>query len=517
MASASLKVRYAWKLLTNLVGIPISMAMLAIVTRGLGPSAYGDFSYLTNFFSQAIGFVQSGTCICFYTKLSQRQKEIGLVTFYLYFMIAVFAIIIAGIAAICAVKMAPIIWPSQMLTYVIMAAVFAMIMWFSEIIGQMADAYGVTVASEKYRMLQRIIGLVLIGLIFYWKYLNLTSYFISQYIILSFLILALIFAIKRENCTFQFDWKLKSNQVYEYLREFYHYSSPLLVYSLVSLLINIFDRWMLQIFGGSEQQGYFGLSTQVASACFLFTSAMSPLLTREFSIAHGNKDLKQMARLFRRYIPMLYTVASVMACFIAIQAGKIVSIMGGQSFKGATIAISIMSFYAIHQTYGQLSGSVFYASGQTTLYRNIGIVSLLFGIPLTYFMLAPNGIFGLNAGSTGLAIKMVAINILAVNVQLWFNARYLNLAFWKYVAHQIVTVAVFVSMAWFIAMIVDLVIKSTIASLLVSGTIYVIGCITILLICPAFFSLSRSEIMKMFKDMIVRRSLFYQSAKMETL
>ena len=143
---------------------------------------------------------------------------------------------------------------------------------------------------------------------------------------------------------------------------------------------------------------------------------MTPLITREFAISFGEKDLREMARLFRRYIPMLYAIAAYFACFIAVEASKVTFIMGGEKFQHAALAVMIMAFYPIHQTYGQLSGSVFYATGQTALYRNIGVAFMLIGLPVTYFLIAPPEKFGLNAGATGLAIKMVAIAFFSVNV-----------------------------------------------------------------------------------------------------
>ena len=98
---------------------------------------------------------------------------------------------------------------------------------------------------------------------------------------------------------------------------------------------------------------------QIGSLCFLFTGAMTPLFTRELSIAFSNGDLPRMAELFRRYIPMLYSIAAFFSCFIAVQADKVVYIFGGNKFEGAATAVTIMAFYPLHQTYGQLSGSVF--------------------------------------------------------------------------------------------------------------------------------------------------------------
>jgi len=66
---------------------------------------------------------------------------------------------------------------------------------------------------------------------------------------------------------------------------------------------------------------------------------------------------------------------------IAVQAAKSIYLMGGKNFSGAFFAITIMAFYPIYQTYGQLSGSVFYASGGRTLYRKYRNSLMLLGLP----------------------------------------------------------------------------------------------------------------------------------------
>ena len=291
-------------------------------------------------------------------------------------------------------------------------------------------------------------------------------------------------------------WKISKEQILAYAKEFYQYSHPLFVHALVGLFVGILDRWLLQVFSGSVQQGFFGLSYQIGAVCFLFSGAMTPLITREFSIAYAKQDLTQMAYLFRRYIPLLYGVAAFFSCFIAMQAENVAYIFGGTKFHDAALAITIMAFYPIFQTYGQLSGSVFYATGQTGLYRNIGIIIGIFELPATYFLIAPRDMMGLNAGSAGLAIKMVLFTFVAVNVQLYFNSRFLKLSFWKYFAHQIICVGFLLLMAFLSLKVVDfLQISSNIViNFLMNGIIYSIAVAGFIYFVPSLFGLTRKDI-----------------------
>ena len=417
----SLKKRYFFKLSANLVGLATNLVTQAIIPRGLGPKAYGDFSFLTNFFNQIVGFFDMGTSICFYTKLSQRPKEFGLVSFYLYFTGIVSLAIMGIVVIIHMCQLFPKVWLNQEMQYIYMAAGFGIIAWIVQIFNKMVDAYGLTVPGELARIIQKILGVAIILMLFIFHKLNLTHLFYYHYLILFFLCGAFIWVMANNKYSMKQDWTMTLVKIKGYFKEFYLYSHPLLVYALVGLIAGILDRWLLQHYAGSVQQGFFGLSYQIGAICFLFTSAMTPLIMREFSIAFGKKDLVQMATLFRRYIPMLFSIAAYFGCFIAMQADKVIYIFGGDKYKNAFLAVTIMAFYPIYQTYGQLSGSVFYATGQTGLYRNIGIIFMLIGLPVTYFLIASREQWGLDAGATGLAIKMVSLQLIAVNVQLYFN------------------------------------------------------------------------------------------------
>ena len=80
--NSSLKKRYFYKLMTSIINIPIQVIITSIVPRGLGAESYGNFNYLTDFFTRLTSFFDSGTSTGFYTKLSQRLEEHGLKRYY---------------------------------------------------------------------------------------------------------------------------------------------------------------------------------------------------------------------------------------------------------------------------------------------------------------------------------------------------------------------------------------------------------------------------------------------------
>jgi O-antigen/teichoic acid export membrane protein len=511
---ASLNKRYFFKLVSNIIGLGASGATQAIIPRGLGPQAYGDFSFLTSFFSLTVNNLEMGTFQGFYTKLSQRPQERTLVGFYFSFS-AVMAALVFGLVMVAhGSGINSSLWPSQQMSYVYMAAGWAIMIWFVQVLEGMGDGYGLTLFTEKARVAQKVMWLVWIIVLFSLQKLNIGNFFLFCYINTVLVILTFFWIMGCKGYSLQGIWKFHPGQITSYAREFFQYSHPLFTFSLIGMGANLFDRWLLQVFCGSVQQGFYGLSYQIGILCFVFSGAMTPLLTREFAVAFGKNDLGRMAHLFRRYIPMLYSVAAFLACFVAVQADKITYIIGGKSFKGAVMAVTIMAFYPIYQTYGQLSGSVFYATGQTGLYRNIGIIFLLAGVPLTYLLVAPANKMGLDAGATGLALKLVLIQVLSNNVQLYFNARFLQLRFWRYVWHQLGSVICFLTISFLVASGLnrcEALQDKSILNLVLALVLYTAMVTTIASFQPALFGLRRGDLGRLWKNLTAGNSTYFRN------
>lgn len=489
----SLKKRYFYKLSSNFVGLAVSLVVQTIVPRALGPATYGSYSFLTDFFQKVVGFFDSGTSLGFYTKLSQRLREPGLIRFYWLYAGLVGISLFFIVQIISAVGLGAVVWPDQEGRYIWMAAVWALLTWYSQIINNIVDAYGLTTGGEVARIGQKALSLSLILLMFWLNRFSLTEFFIYNYVILIFLLLGWWRVVRANGIQLFPQARLAVSGLKKYINEFYHYSSPLLIMALFVLVFGVLDRWLLQKIAGSVEQGFYGLSSQIGAICFVFSSAMTVLLMREFSQTFGNGDLERMRTLFRRYVPMLYSIAAVFGLFVALQADRVSLIFGGNKFQGATLPIAIMALYPIHQTYGQLTGSLFFATGQTRIYRNVTIGVGLLGLPITLWLLGPKNWLGLDLGATGLALKTVLINFVGVNLQLWYCARIVKLSFWRFLWHQVYSLVLLGGIAWLVTAISAQVIMDTIPAFLLAGGVYMLGCLGVAVLFPQVFGMTRAD------------------------
>ena len=289
--------------------------MEAILPRALGPAMYGNYSFCHQLFSSSCSlFLDMGTSTCFYNALSRRQSETGLISFYmrLSLLIAVISLLIAGAMQV------PLVgnWlmPDVPLWLAPLAAIWAFLTWWGRVLRSMNDAVGATVQSEMVRTVVSLSAVFLLIGLFLLDWLNIFSLFGQQYAMLGVTALGYWIVTRRhwERCyggpdaTFCLRLSADSNKAYRH--EFFTYSHPLFVQALLIFLMAAAERWLLQWFDGSAEQGYFALGHKVCLACLMFVSAMTPLVMRELSIAWGQRDLQLMGRLVNRFAPLIYAV-----------------------------------------------------------------------------------------------------------------------------------------------------------------------------------------------------------------
>jgi len=490
----SLKRRYAFKLVANTIGMALLSVTQAIVPRALGPTSCGNFSFISNFFNQVFGIVDSGVSIGFYNKLSQRFHETALVRYNWFFVSVMNLSILLFTVFICLTPWQMVLLPDQTAKNILLIFLLTIFIKLLQTAGQIIDAYGLTAPGEVAKVGQRFLGCLLIALLFYMNMLNLISFILCQYVMCATLFFWWYKIAERSNIHFFPKRGLSIPVIKRYTKELFDYSSPIFVLGLATGFVSIFERWLLQKFSGSVEQGYFGFSAQVGSLCFLFSASMMPLLSREFSKAFALKDFSRMRSLFTKFIPSLYFVAAYFGVFMAVEAEKVGRLLGGEKFEGASGSIAFMAFYPLFQTYGQLSGSVFFAMGETRLFRQIGLSLLALDLLAAAWLIGPKAWGGLSLGALGLSIKTLGIAIISVNIQLLYNARRLDLPLAKIMAHELITVAMLVGIVWPVSQIVNRIVPSLPLSLFLSAFFYTAACVMILAIFPSLLFMSRSEL-----------------------
>ena len=292
MNEDSLKKRYSVKLFANIIGAIVGVILIVIVPKALGPIAYGQFIYLQEFFTKVIGFLDMGSSIAFFTKLSARHTRKELISFYFLYSTIVFCIVSLFIYVVQIFEYTDTLLPNIPNEYIFMGLIFVFFTWFTQIFIKISDAYALTVSVELLKIGHKIVSLFLLLYYIYFTSFDLYGYFTFHYIALASFLLIVTWLFIKKDIFSKSLLNIKELGFKKISKEFVSYCHPLFIYSVMGLIAGLFDIWLLQSTAGSEQTGFYGLAYSLAAICFVFTGAMTPIITREFSKSYEQKDFK---------------------------------------------------------------------------------------------------------------------------------------------------------------------------------------------------------------------------------
>jgi len=494
MPEDSVKKRYIYKLLTNLIGFSISLATAGMVPRALGVNKYGNFNFVNNILTQFMTLLDMRTSTCFYTRLSQNNGDEKLVIFYgrlSFILIGILLLFTTCIAIITPLH--DFLLPGQSILMIYCCLLYIVFTWLLEQMVRILDARGLTVILEKHRMINKVGGCIVILILYGTNNLNLTTFFVFQYVTLGLLIFIFVVYLARKGYPIRLFSKLTKQEIKTTARRFYIYTSPLAFYVIIQFFVSIFDRWILQISGGSYEQGLYAFSFTFSNYCFIFVTALIPIFTRELSIAASKREIPVMARLFRQYVPLLYAITAYFCCFIFVQADEIVHIFGGAGYVDAVLSLKILAFYPLVSTYSNLNGSVIYANGKTKIFFKLSLVVAPLGIITAYWLIAK-----MNLGAAGLSLKNLGLEFVSVCTILWINAKYLELNFLKYLLHMVGSIIPFLILGVIVKHAINLFHFSTeahvIITFFINGIFYSILVIIFIFFIPQLVGLSKNNL-----------------------
>ena len=173
------------------------------------------------------------------------------------------------------------------------------------------------------------------------------------------------------------------------------------------------------------QQAYYAVAAQFAAISLIATASVVKILWKEVAVANERGDDERVQRLYQRANRILFMSGVLISCFLIPWTREIITLVLGEEYTGGALVLAIMFIYPVHQTLGQINGTMFYALELTRPYVVIGMISMIISTITIYFLLAPANATmpGLGLASTGLALKMVVVQFIAVNFSMWWLAR----------------------------------------------------------------------------------------------
>ena len=423
----SFKFRLVVKFLSNAISAILGVLSINITTRALGPGSLGQFDFTSQTSQIVLSLLTIGLGTSFYNWMCREQGVRALAGILTYFGWILFSTIVffSAIALLSFSQIYNLFWPNIPTFILYLGVLYASLTYFNHGIAYWADGHAHTSGYEIMKLSINLVRTLVLLVLFLNQRLDLLVFFVVQNLSLltSFLISGIwlwkVSKIGRGQLPSRDDFFA----FFSHLRTF---GSPLIAYGIIGFFAEYFDSWILQYAGGSVQQGFFGLGTRLGGVIFLFSSALTPIFTREIAISIQAKDFSQVRSLiYKVRIPVAIT--SFAGCFAAVNSDLLSRILGGASFADAGFTVGLLCLYPVYQTFGQLIGSLFYGSGHTKMYSNVGIVVMFLGAILAASLLLPMKFGYLDliflTGSSAMAVKLLLSQFISINLLLYFGVR----------------------------------------------------------------------------------------------
>lgn len=425
--SKSVKTRFLVSVGSNGIRAMIGFASGLLIARGLNPSGYGDLMFLLGSFVAIRSLLDMGSSSAFYTFLSRHTQRLRFYSFYFAWLGLQFVITLLSVALLIPDSIFERIWLGhnrEIVVFTFFAAFMQQQVW--QTVGQIGESMRKTVKVQLLNLSIAMIYLAAVSLLLVTGSMSVKKILflmIIQYAVATLLAYRFLRGEKAGAVE-------KNASLKQIAREYWVYCKPLIALSLVSFLYDFADKWMLQKFGGATQQGYFQIASQFAAISLLATTSILNIFWKEIADAWAKRDQARVAMLYRKVNRGLVMLGAITTGLLLPWAEQIVTIFLGQAYAQAWPVLAIMLLYPIHQSMGQIGGTMLLASGQTRKYMSVSILIMMLSIPATYIVLAPASpaspgwLPGMELGALGMACKMVVLGIVSVNIQAWVIARY---------------------------------------------------------------------------------------------
>ena len=501
MSTPSLKARFKFSLVSNACRGIMTFLTGLLIARGLGPEKYGDFVFLLGSFMALRQLLDLGSSRAFFTFMSQKIRDKLFVGSFVVWQLVQFFLPLLAISFIFPGKWIDGIWMGQEKNIVVLAfiAVFMRQNAWQMMI-HIGESYRLTYRVQLMNLAIAVLHFILVVSLWQINWLSIKILFgliILEYLISIGVGYRVLFVGKLESK--EFDGK-------KVLNDYKLYCGPLIIYSLIGFSYEFADRWLLQKFGGSLEQGFYGVAYQFAAVGLLATISILNILWKEISEALEKEDLERVRTLYFKVSRLLFMMGAFLSCFLVPWATDIIKLLLGDEFVKSAPVLCIMFLYPIHQTLGQINGVMLLATGRTKIKALIGGLIMAISIPITYWVLAPSNAWipGLGLGSIGIALKMVLIQILGVNLTIWWIARYYKWKFdWVYQVFGLVVGLGIGFMAFWLSQQVIMDVKSIlIIKMSVAFFVYTSGMALFVWFFPWVAGLTRHELKGEFLKLI---------------
>jgi O-antigen/teichoic acid export membrane protein len=446
---ATIKSRFAVSLIANIVRSGVTVATGILLARWLGPVDFGRMSFLFAAFTAVRGMLDMGSSTAFFTLLSCRPRSRRFISIFWSFIGLQLCLSLLFLLVLLPQTVIDTLWAGESRLYLGLAFLAAFMqgtVWTLAV--QMAEANRQTIKAQKINTAAVLVHLLVVLALALWGKLAIPLVFaasIVEWAAAAWLV-SRLYSVDTDGAPTV--GVADTDTPKSVFWEFFRYCLPLVPMTFLGFVHEFADRWMLQTWAGAKEQAYFSVAQQYSAVALLATVSVLRILWKEIAEAHHQGDLQRVGTLYKRASRLLFFVGAFMVGALQPLAPEILKFTVGDAYLSGALGLGIMLLYPVHQSLGQICGTMSFATGHTKVYAWASSISMLMSLVVAYIMLAPQDALvpGLHMGAEGLALKLVCMQVFSVNLVAWGISKVFGWRFdWEY---QLFALAGCVGLGW---------------------------------------------------------------------
>jgi O-antigen/teichoic acid export membrane protein len=432
MSGHSIKERFAISMASNIVRGLLTLLTTIVLARLLGTDDYGRVAFLLATFQAIRQLLDPGVSSAFYTFLSQRTRPRRFIFSYGFFLAAKYILIACVVGFIMPDHWINYAWHGESRDLIIFAlsAVLMQYEWWPSAMQIFESQRRTALAQGQYLflLLLQLTGVLTLSI---FDLLTIKSFMLTSATLWA---TGTFFSILRYHAISNVE---PDNQTELVLKKYIEYCLPLVPLGIFTFLADFLDRWFLQTYSGSREQGYFAISQQLAGVTLLITASILRVLWKEVAEALHHGKTEEARLLYTNTKKGLFFVSTLIAAGLGPWSKDILIMIFGTSYSWAGSVLMVLIFAAAYQTLGQIEGTLMMASEKTKTGLFFNTLLTPVSIGFSFLLIAGTSSFSENPipplGALGLAIKVLVVQIFSVTALGYFLCKNLHWRFeWKY-------------------------------------------------------------------------------------
>ena len=346
--------------ITFLIGI--------ILAKFMHVSEFGLYSYLVAIFLSIRVLVDASSTDAFLTFLSEKDRDIRYISYFFGWLLLQLLFTVSLIAALIALQLEELVFATEDLELIFLAllATFVQVSIWQAVVN-MSESQKKTIAIQFIWLACVLMYAGSVILFATNSSIDIKTVFWTVIFFWCFSSIAGLYLYKPTRYE-------TSTKIRTFVIDYWSYSKPLIILGLAGFLFEFFDRWMLQVWGGSVEQGYYSAAKLFLIPPTILSVSVLKIYWKEVVSLLSQKNHERFVTVYSTLCTLILLICSVYVGLIFPQLQYLISLLLNQTYIDGLLTFYVLLLYSIHQGIGQINSATFLAAKYTYDHSVIGIL-----------------------------------------------------------------------------------------------------------------------------------------------